>query len=143
LIFYLCAYKNLIMSFLKNIFSTSKDENQNKPISNLNWIPLTDLGQLSDIQSNSEKPVLLFKHSTTCSISRMALKNFENEFDLQDKIDIYFLDLLNFRAISNEIATKFGVIHQSPQILVIKNGVSIYDASHDRINAQELEKFLN
>ncbi len=130
------------MSFLKNIFSTSKDENQNKPISNINWIPLTDLGQLSDIQNNSEKPILLFKHSTSCSISRMALKNFENEFDLHEKMDTYFLDLLNFRAISNEIASKFGVVHQSPQILLIKNGVSIYDSSHDRIDAKELEKFL-
>jgi bacillithiol system protein YtxJ len=130
------------MSFFKNIFGSSTNENKNKSISNINWIPLTDLGQLSDIQNNSEKPVLLFKHSTTCSISRMALKNFENEFDLQDKIDTYFLDLLNFRAISNEIATKFGVTHQSPQILLIKDGVSIYDSSHDRIDTQELGKFL-
>jgi bacillithiol system protein YtxJ len=130
------------MSFFKNVFGSSSDENQNKPMSNVNWIPLTDLDQLSDIQSNSDKPVLLFKHSTTCSISRMALKNFETEFDLQDKIDTYFLDLLNFRAISNEIATRFEVTHQSPQVLLIKDGVSVYDASHDRIDAQELVKFL-
>ncbi len=130
------------MSFFKNVFGSSNDENQNKSMSNVNWIPLTDLGQLSDIQNNSEKPALLFKHSTTCSISRMALKNFEREFDLQEKIDTYFLDLLNFRAISNEIASKFEVIHQSPQVLLIKNGVAIYNASHDRIDAQELTQFL-
>jgi bacillithiol system protein YtxJ len=130
------------MSFFKNVFGSTSDENQNKSISNVNWIPLTDLGQLSDIQNNSEKPILLFKHSTTCSISRMALKNFEREFDLQDKIDTYFLDLLNFRSVSNEIASRFQVIHQSPQILLIKDGVAIYNASHDKIDAQELEKYL-
>ncbi len=69
----------------------------------------------------------------------MALKNFELEYDLNDKIDAYFLDLLNFRAISNEIANKFEVVHQSPQLLLIKNGNSVYNVSHDSIDAQELK----
>ena len=126
------------MSILKNLFGSSETE---KPkTSNIDWIQLTDLGQLNEIQEfSSQKPVIIFKHSTTCSISRMALKNFEREYDLNDKIDAYFLDLLNFRAISNEIANKFEVVHQSPQLLLIKNGISVYDVSHDSIDAEDLK----
>ncbi len=127
------------MSIFKNIFGSS--ETETPKISNINWIQLTDLGQLNEIQElSNQKPVIIFKHSTTCSISRMALKNFEREFDLQDKIELYFLDLLNFRAISNEIASKFEVVHQSPQLLLIKNGKSVYDVSHDSIDAELLKE---
>lgn len=126
------------MSIFRNLFANP--ETKTPKSSNINWIQLTDLGQLNEIQEiSNQKPVIVFKHSTTCSISRMALKNFEKEFDLQDKVDAYFLDLLNFRAISNEIATRFEVVHQSPQLLLIKNGKSIYDVSHDRIDAEELK----
>ena len=126
------------MSILNNLFGSSETE---KPkTSNIDWIQLTDLGQLNEIQEfSSQKPVIIFKHSTTCSISRMALKNFEREYDLNDKIDAYFLDLLNFRAISNEIANKFEVVHQSPQLLLIKNGISVYNVSHDSIDAEKLK----
>jgi bacillithiol system protein YtxJ len=128
------------MSFLKNIFGASETE---KPTTNLNWNDLEDLGQLDEvIQVSSTKPVLIFKHSTTCSISRMAFKNFENEFNLASEIEIYYLDLLNFRAISNEIASRFGVVHQSPQILLIKNGVSVYNKSHENIDATNLKDFI-
>lgn len=127
------------MSFLKNIFGASDTE---KPASRLNWNHLQDLNQLNEIiQVSTTKPVLIFKHSTTCSISRMAFKNFENEFDQISKIEIYYLDLLNFRAISNEIATRFGVVHQSPQVILIKDGVSVYDASHENIDAKFLKIF--
>jgi bacillithiol system protein YtxJ len=88
----------------------------------MNWNALTDLEQLNEIISlSNEKPVVIFKHSTRCSISRMALKQFENEFDLSDKVTPYFLDLIAHREISNGIAS-FGVMHQSPQLLLIKEG---------------------
>jgi bacillithiol system protein YtxJ len=126
------------MSFLNNLFGNS--DNQTPITSKINWILLTDLGQLNEIISlSNEKPVLIFKHSTRCSISRMALKQFENEFDLQDKVTPYFLDLLENRSISNEIAARFNVMHQSPQLLLIKNGIVIYHVSHDSIDAQELK----
>ncbi|MCW2119651.1 bacillithiol system redox-active protein YtxJ [Flavobacterium sp. 7A] len=124
------------MSFLKNIFGgddTPKQEN-NK----MNWTALTDIAQLNEIAA-SEKPVAIFKHSTRCSISRMALKQFENEFDSEAEVTPYFLDLLEHRDISNEIAAKFGVFHQSPQLIVIKNGKAVYDASHSDIDAVELK----
>jgi bacillithiol system protein YtxJ len=88
---------------------------------------------------SNEKPVVIFKHSTRCSVSRFALKQFENEFDLEDKVDAYFLDLLENRDISNAIATRFGVYHQSPQLLLIKEGKSVYDVSHSDIDARELK----
>ena len=84
---------------------------------------LTDLAQLDEMVAEStEKPVVVFKHSTRCGVSRMVLKQFENEFDLHDEITPYFLDLLAHRTISNEIAKRFDVFHQSPQLIVIKDG---------------------
>jgi bacillithiol system protein YtxJ len=91
------------------------------------------------MEISHQKPVAIFKHSTRCSISRMALKQFENEFDLEGSVMPYFLDLINYRDISNEIATRFEVYHQSPQLLLIKEGKSIYDASHSDIDALELK----
>ena len=126
------------MSIFNSIFGTS--ENNANP-SKINWIPLTDLGQLNEIsQLSNEKPVLIFKHSTRCSISRMALKQFENEYDLSDnEVTTYFLDLIAFRDISNEIALRFNIIHQSPQLLLIIGGKSVYDVSHSAIDAEVLK----
>jgi bacillithiol system protein YtxJ len=126
------------MTLFKSIFGDS--ENKNTNTSKINWIALTDLGQLNEIMDLShEQPVAIFKHSTRCSISRMALKQFENEFDLEGSVTPYFLDLLNHRDISQEIATRFEVYHQSPQLLLIKEGKSVYDVSHSDIDAVELK----
>jgi bacillithiol system protein YtxJ len=125
------------MSFFKNIFNSSeeKESNDNK----INWNELTDLGQLNEIIAvSNEKPVAIFKHSTRCSVSRMALKQFENEFNSSDKVTPYFLDLIAHRDISNEIANRFGVTHQSPQLILIKEGKAIYNVSHSDIDAEEL-----
>ncbi len=128
------------MSFFKNVFRSSEEEKSNDK---MEWNQLTSKDQLDLIVSMSgDKAVLIFKHSTRCSISRFALKQFENEFDLQGKIALYFLDLLNHRDISNEIALRFNVQHQSPQVLLIKNGHVVYHNSHDGINAKELINFI-
>ena len=128
------------MSFLKNIFGTSEEK---QTISKVSWRPLTDLGQLNEIINlSTQKPVIIFKHSTRCSISRMVLKQFENEFDLDEKVVPYFLDLLEYRNISNEIASRFGVQHQSPQVIVIKDGRSVYNASHESIAVEKLVEFV-
>lgn len=130
------------MSLFNSLFGNSgesdnKDTNQN----GLNWNALTQIAQLdSIIEESAEKPVVIFKHSTRCSISRMALKNFEREYNLEEsEVAPYFLDLLEHRDISNEIAQKFQVIHQSPQLLLIKNGKSVYDVSHSEIDAEALK----
>lgn len=127
------------MRFLKNMFGSS-DDNGSKE-NKINWIELTDLGQLNEISTlSNEKAVAIFKHSTRCSISRMALKQFENEFDSADKVTLYFLDLIAHRDVSNEIAQRFGVAHQSPQLILIKDGKAIYHVSHSDIDAEELGK---
>lgn len=127
------------MSFLKNMFGSSEEK---QSVSKVGWTQLTDLGQLNEIiDLSTEKPVAIFKHSTRCSVSRMVLKQFENEFDLQDKIVPYFLDLIEHRDVSSEIASRFEVQHQSPQLIVIKNGKAIYNASHEGIDAEKLKQF--
>lgn len=129
------------MGIFNSIFGNSEEHNNAK--SKINWIPLTDLDQLNEIVvSSNDKPAAIFKHSTRCSISRMALKQFENEFDSEDKVETYFLDLIAHRAVSNEIARRFNVYHESPQLLLIKNGTSIYDVSHSDIDATELKGIL-
>ena len=128
------------MSILKNLFGSSESTIKN---SNVAWRPLTDLGQLNEIINESTTtPVVIFKHSTRCSVSRMALKQFENEFNLTSKVTPYFLDLLEHRDISNEIVICFGVVHQSPQLILIKDGKAIYNASHSDIAAAELKQFV-
>ena len=126
------------MSVFNYIFGSSQGTND--PNKKINWIPLTFMGQLDEMVAfSAQKPAVIFKHSTRCSISRMALKQFENEFALEDSVDAYFLDLLEHRDISNEIASRFGVYHQSPQLLLIKEGKSVYDVSHSDIDAGELK----
>jgi bacillithiol system protein YtxJ len=109
----------------------------------MNWINLTSLDQLDTIKLNSNsKPQVIFKHSTTCSISRMAFSRFERA-EAPDAIDFYYLDLLNFRSISNAIAEIFQVHHESPQILLIKNGECMYDESHYGIMMDDLLEQVN
>ncbi|WP_310557682.1 bacillithiol system redox-active protein YtxJ [Flavobacterium sp.] len=131
------------MSVFDNIFG--KAGNQNCSDIKINWIPLTDFGQLDEITSSSnEKPVVIFKHSTRCIVSRTALKQFEAEtlqcnVFTENNVLFYFLDLLEHRDISNEIANRFGVYHQSPQLLLIKEGKCVYDVSHSDIDVGELK----
>ena len=128
------------MSFFNTVFGTSDEKN---PHSKVVWRLLTDLGHVNEIiDLSTEKPVVIFKHSTRCSISRMALKQFENEFDLNEKVVSFLLDLIEYRNISNEIASRFGVQHQSPQIILISDGKAVYNASHESIEAAKLVKHL-
>lgn len=118
----------LFQSFFGN--ENQRDESQ------IEWKMLTKITQLDDVVNESKhNPVLIFKHSTRCGISRMTLKRFESEFDLHDKVTPYFLDLLQHRGVADAIAERFNVVHQSPQVLVIKDGASVYDASHEAIVA--------
>lgn len=97
------------------------------------WKDLNDAAQLSAILEESQhRPVVLFKHSTRCSISSMA-KNRLERAGLPEGISFYLLDLIRFRPISNQIAADFGVLHQSPQVLLIRDGKCVYDESHGAI----------
>jgi bacillithiol system protein YtxJ len=113
------------MSLLKTIFGSGE---QNK--SDFNWKNLESIEQLDGLLELSiNKPVLIFKHSTRCGISRAVLKAFEKKFkDIE--AEFYYLDLLQFRELSNELASRFNVIHQSPQLLVIKYKKVVNHNSH-------------
>lgn len=111
----------------------------------MKWIELTTQAQLEQLQQESkEKTVLIFKHSTTCSISKTALSRLERNWNEQELPHVmpYFLDLLSFRPLSNSIAASFDVEHQSPQVLIIKNGQSVYDTSHLDIDYRSLKARL-
>jgi bacillithiol system protein YtxJ len=130
------------MGFLDKMFGSDKT-NGNEEAKAINWNTLQDLSDLENVVADSqEKATVIFKHSTRCSISRMALKQFENEYNLGDSASLYFIDLIAHRDVSNEIATKFGVEHQSPQLIVIKNGKAVFSATHSDIDAAKLESFV-
>lgn len=105
----------------------------------MNWIALTSLAQLSEIDELSKiQPVMLFKHSTRCSISNMALSRVESKWKDESGIKAYYLDLLNYRDVSDAISTHYKVTHQSPQALLIVNGICTAHQSHSGINISEL-----
>jgi bacillithiol system protein YtxJ len=95
------------------------------------------------IADSFKRPQLIFKHSTRCSISRFVLADFTAHFTYSsDEFVAHYLDLLNYREISNEIADHFEVVHQSPQLLVVKNGKVVAHASHEGINELQLSEFI-
>ncbi len=111
----------------------------------MEWHTLNTIEQLDTIvEVSSSQPVLLFKHSTRCSISATALDRLERAWSEEEVkgIQPYYLDLIQYRSISGAIAEKFEIEHQSPQVLLIKNGICIYHASHYDIRYTELTKHL-
>lgn len=115
-----------------------------KPQNSLNWTIIQSLEELEDaIKSSSTKPALFFKHSTRCSISSMALNRFENGFTADDsRYQLYFIDLIAHRNVSNAIAETLNVVHQSPQVIILNNHEVIYTASHTGIDAHKIESLL-
>jgi bacillithiol system protein YtxJ len=106
----------------------------------MKWNQLTQIGQLALIKEQSFfRSQVIFKHSTRCSISSMVLHRLEREA-ASDQIDFYYLDLLQYRHISTEVAAMFSVHHESPQVLLIKNGECIYDESHQGITMSDIEE---
>jgi len=126
----------------KKLFGGSSEPKEEKL---LPWIALTEIGQLEVIAEKSRaKTQVIFKHSTRCGISRMVMNQFVSAYNLEmTNIDLYFLDLLSYREISNEVGYKFQVMHQSPQLLIIKNGIAINHASHGAINDIDLMPLAN
>lgn len=104
----------------------------------MNWITLNNESQLEEIVKKSfEKPQLIYKHSISCPISSMSKYRLEKSTAPED-IDFYYLDLINYRAVSNKIANDFGVRHESPQVLLIKDGKTVYHESHNKINMDSI-----
>ena len=113
----------------------------------MNWLMLTTEEQLVEIDllsQNNDAAVLIFKHSTRCAISSVALNRFENSWKPAEKqVAIYFLDLLKYRSISDQISKKYNIPHESPQALLIKNGKCIYSNSHSGISAADVLSALS
>lgn len=112
----------------------------------MNWNYLERPEQLNDIVTESaDNTVLIFKHSTRCNISRATLDRLERNWKDAEVPNVkpYFLDLLSHRNISNAIAEQFHVEHESPQVLIIRNGKSVYDNSHYGIDFNEIRKQVN
>jgi bacillithiol system protein YtxJ len=104
----------------------------------MQWIEITTEKEIDNLLTLSEtKSVFLFKHSTTCGISHSVFHSVENGLKDED-VAIHLLDLLSFRNVSNYIATKLNVIHQSPQLIVLKNGEVIYHTSHHSISPNKV-----
>lgn len=108
------------------------------------WIPLTSLDQLGAIKERSATKVqAIFKHSTTCGISRMVINRFNEDYDIPaDVLDLYYLDLHSFRPVSNEVGELFQLRHESPQLLVIKDGKVVAHESHSGISQLDLKKYV-
>jgi bacillithiol system protein YtxJ len=104
----------------------------------MQWIHLTDEEQLKEMITKSmERPQVIFKHSTRCSISSVALQRLQKVAQPTD-IDFYYLDLIAYRSLSHKVASEFKVVHESPQVLVIRNGKCVYDESHLGIYMNEI-----
>ena len=131
------------MSIFNSLFG-KKNKSDKKEKKNLPWIPLTSLDQLEEIVKNSAVKIqMIFKHSTTCGISRMVFNRFGNDFDFdKNQIDLYYLDLHGYREVSNEVGYRFQVMHQSPQLLIIKNGTVVAHESHGGVTQLDLQKYM-
>jgi bacillithiol system protein YtxJ len=127
------------------LFNSFFTKTQKKPVKiNVNWINLTSVNEINQIKIlSTSETVFIFKHSTRCGISKMVKKRFENMFDeSMSHVKVYYLDLLNYRDISDKVGLTFKVIHQSPQLLIIKNEVSVLNASHQDITSIKLQDYI-
>ena len=129
------------MGIFNKIFNSATEEDEK---SDIGWISLTNLEQLDRIVEDSKtKSQVIFKHSTRCGISRVVLRQFEKQYPFtSEEVDLYYLDLLNHRDVSNEIASHYHVYHESPQLLIIKDGQVIKHASHESINSLTLSDLI-
>ncbi|TKD65867.1 bacillithiol system redox-active protein YtxJ [Flavobacterium sp. ASW18X] len=128
------------MGLFNKIFGGSTDESN---ASGISWIPLENEDQLNIITEQSKlRTQVLFKHSTTCGISRMVLNMFTSNFDVPEgEMDMYFLDLHAYRNVSNKIAEVFQVVHQSPQLIIVKDGKVVFHTSHGAISDVDLKQY--
>ncbi len=109
----------------------------------MDWNILKDAEQLDELDRLSgHRPVLIYKHSTRCGISSTVLSRLERKWQEQDSAVLtpYFLDLLRYRELSNLIAERYGIEHQSPQVLLIEKGQTVYAESHMQITYDDLMK---
>ena len=130
------------MNVLDKLFN-KKESIEN--VDQLKWLELTSVKDLdAAIEVSYKKPVMLFKHSTRCSISSSALNRITRNWNSKDvNIDSYFLDLIVHRDVSNAIATNLHVDHQSPQMIIIKDGSAVFNSSHMEIDFNDVKEYAS
>ena len=109
----------------------------------MNWTALETEDQLKQINEESKtQPIVIFKHSTTCNISHMVLGRLERNWKPAEVASVkpYFLDLRAHRAVSNGVATFFKVDHESPQLLIIRDGNPVHVSSHMEIDFEQIRR---
>ncbi len=119
--------------------------NKDKTRLPINWTRLTEGADFVRLVEKDSfvQPVVFFKHSTRCSISAMALNRLESDWDLDaDRIVPVYLDLIAYRSVSDQMANVLRVVHQSPQLLIVKDGKCVYNASHSQINVQDIKEWV-
>lgn len=111
---------------------------------NKDWIHLSVPDQINELITESGSiPIVIYKHSSRCGLSYMTENKLESGWEvLKPKVNLYFLDVIRYRNVSAAVAERFNIRHQSPQILVIKNGICVYNTSHHEINVDTILKFL-
>ncbi len=126
------------MGFFNNNFG-----DKNSGANRFGWTPLAIRQEWADTVTKSQtEPVVVFKHSARCAISRMAQNTFEKEWDVSQNTALYMLSVLDARDVSNQIATDLGVRHESPQLLLVHNGKAVAYWSHQHIDAAALQRRL-
>lgn len=128
------------MGFFSNIFGKADETPENNL--SIPWVSLLQATQLDEIdQKSKNNPVVIFKHSTRCGISRSVLRRFEGDFNEENPaMEFYFLDILANRDLSDAIAARYKVVHESPQMLVIQSGKVVYNVSHHDIQYAGLKQ---
>ncbi len=128
---------------LFSLFS-NKENSPEQSDNRLKWSHIHSLEELNALTEDSTgKPQVIFKHSTSCGISSMVLRSFEKQYQhVEEMVDFYFLNIQQNRALSDEIANRFGIRHESPQLLVIKNRIAVFDTSHSSISYASLEQYV-
>ncbi|NNE02193.1 MAG: bacillithiol system redox-active protein YtxJ [Eudoraea sp.] len=128
---------------LFDLFNSKKDS-LGKEDNRLKWSHIHSIEQLNTLTDDSTgKPQVIFKHSTSCGISSMVLRSFEKQqVHIEGSVDFHFLNIQQNRALSNEIANRFGIRHESPQLLVIRNKTAVFNTSHSSISYASLEQYV-
>ncbi len=104
-----------------------------------NFIEINSGEQLNDLfEKSNEKPIVLFKHSLTCPISAGVYQEMSGA-----TADVHLVVMQHARDVSEAIAKRTGIRHESPQAIVIKNGKPVYHASHYDVTAADIEKSLD
>lgn len=120
-------------------------KNREEKVPNIKWFPLKDEETLTRLirKESFDKPIVFFKHSTRCSISAMALHRIESKWEIseEDALPVY-LDLIAYRHLSNLIAADLSVIHESPQVLIVKDGKCVYSVTHNDIDPRDIKRNL-